>query len=66
MSKAKQKDLIKARKFWNMFRFIDDLAAIDNGGEFEKVYRETYPPELELKRENISKNEAYFLDLDIL
>lgn len=49
-----------------MFRFIDDLAAIDNGGEFEKVYRETYPPELELKRENISKNEAYFLDLDIL
>ena len=49
-----------------MFRFIDDLAAIDNRGEFEKVYRETYPLELELKRENISKNEAYFLDLDIL
>ena len=63
--KTKRKDLIMARKFGNVFRFIDDLAAINDSGEFEKIFREIYPPELELKRENISSTEASFLDLHI-
>ena len=63
--KTKRKDLILARKFGNVFRFIDDLAAINDSGEFEKVIQEIYPPELELKKENVNNTEASFLDLDI-
>ena len=48
-----------------MFRYIDDLTVIDDDGEFEKVYHEIYPPELELKRANSSDKEASFSDLDI-
>ena len=46
-----------------MFRFIDDLAAINDGGEFENSFHEIYPPELELKKENIGNTEGSFLDL---
>ena len=51
-----------ARKFSNIFRFIDDLMAINNGNEFENHYNETYPPELILKKENTSHTETSFLD----
>lgn len=47
-----------------MVRFIDDLTAINDGGEFEKIYREMYPPELQLKRENSSDNQASFFESD--
>ena len=47
--KTNRDDLIQSRKLSNMFQFIDGLTAI-NYGEFEKVYQEIYPPELELKR----------------
>ena len=56
----------KARKFGNVFRFIDDLIAINDGGEFENNYLEIYPPELILKKENTSSSEATFLDLHLL
>ena len=48
-----------------MFRFIDELATINDGGEFEKVYQKLYPTEIELKRENRSDIKAFPLDLDI-
>ena len=32
-----EKRPVEARKFSNMFRFRDYLAAINDGGEFEKV-----------------------------
>ena len=63
--KTKRKDLNQARKVSCMFRFIDDLAVINDCAEGEKVYHETYPPELELTRENRSDTKAFFLDLDI-
>ena len=64
--KEKWKDLIQARKFSNMSRFIVDLSVVINaGGEFGKVYHGIYPPKLQLRRENSSENEASFLDLDI-
>ena len=43
-----------ARKFGNIFRFIDDLIAINDGNEFENYYNEIYPCELILKKENTS------------
>ena len=58
MQKIKQKDLIQVRKFRNMFQFIDNQTAINVGGQFEKVYHEIYPTELELKYENSSDNKV--------
>lgn len=38
------------RKFANTFRFIDDLAVLNDGGEFERNFRKTFPRELELEK----------------
>ena len=65
MNELKKKDLIGARKLCNIFRFIDDLNAINDAGEFEKHFQDIYPGELELGKENSSNLEASFLDLDI-
>ena len=48
-----------------MFRFIDDLIAINVMGEFDQFYQEIYPSELELKKETICDKKASFLDLAI-
>ena len=61
----KKKDLAKARKFGSVFRFIDDLNVMNDDGIFEKHYREIYPPEMELSKENVGHEQASFLDLDI-
>ena len=65
LNKIKKYDNIKARKFGNIFRFIDDLIALNDGGEFEKCLHEIYPPELHLKKENRDNTHATFLDLDL-
>ena len=54
-----------ARKFGNIFRFIDDLIAINDGNEFENHYNEIYPSELILKKENTLHTETTFLDLHL-
>ena len=64
MKDLKKTNLITARKFSNTFRFIDDLNAMNDGGEFEKHFLEIYPPELELKKEHGNES-ASFLDLQI-
>ena len=51
-----------AKKFGNIFRFIDDLIAINNGKEFETHCNEINPPKLILKKENTSCTETTFLD----
>ena len=43
-----------------MFRFIHDLAGINNSRRFEKLYHEICYPELELELENRSDNKAFF------
>ena len=43
-------DLIKARKLFNILRFIDDLYSINCGGESQIILIPiTYPEELELQ-----------------
>ena len=49
-----------ASKFGTIFRFIDDLIAINDGNRFENHYNEIYPPKLILKKENTSHNRDYF------
>ena len=65
LKELKKIDTSKARRFGNVFRYIDDLCAINDGGQFENSYKDIYPPELELKKENIEYHNASFLDLDI-
>ena len=52
MNKLKKNYLIKARKLCNIFRFIDDLNSINDGGELESNYSNMYPEELQLGKEN--------------
>ena len=66
MNKLKKNYLIKAIKLCNIFKFIDDLNSINDGGEFESSYSNIYPMELQLGKENTDKHEAGFLDLVIL
>ena len=65
MNELRKNDLIKARKLCNIFRFINDLNSIDDGGEFESNYSNIYPEELQLGKENTDKHETIFLDLNI-
>ena len=52
-------------KFWHMYRFIDDLIAMNDSKEFENSLEEIYPAELELKKENANDSVETFLDLNI-
>ena len=54
----------KARCFHSTKRFIDDLCALNDGGEFGRAYKDIYPEELDLKIEH-SGLHASFLNLDI-
>ena len=65
LNKMKKENNILARKFNKIYRFIDDLLAINDGGEFEKCCSQIYPEELELKKENVSNIETNFLELNI-
>ena len=60
MNELKKNDLIKARKLCNIFRPIDDLNSINDGGKFESNYCNIYPEELQLGKENTDKHEAGF------
>ena len=46
LKSVKKTNNILARKFGDTFRFIDDLIAMNGGGQFEKAFVEIYPPEL--------------------
>ena len=54
----------RGRRFHGTFRFIDDLCALDDAGEFGKVLLGIYPTELKLKLEH-NGSHATLLDLDI-
>lgn len=56
-------DKRKARHFHSTKRFIDDLCALNDGGEFGRVHKDIYPNELDLKVEHFGSH-ATFLNLD--
>ena len=64
MSHLIASDKRKARHFHSTRRFIDDLCALNDGGEFGRAYKDIYPNELELKEEH-SGSHGTFLCLDI-
>ena len=63
--KLKKTDIVKARRFSNCFRFIDDLNIFNDCGEFSQYISEIYPKELTLNKENKCDQRASFLDLFI-
>ena len=64
MSDLIASDKVKARHFHSTRRFIDDLLALNDGGEFGRVHKDIYPSELELKEEH-SGSHGTFLSLEI-
>ena len=62
LSDVKQAEIIEA--FKSISRYLDDLLNIDNP-YFEGMANRIYPPELQLKKANISDTKAPFLDLHL-
>ena len=60
------KNEICIRRGFYMFHFIDNLFAINNHLEFDRNFKNIYPSELHLKKDNISACKASFLDLSII
>ena len=56
----KKISLQRARKYSLSFRFIDDLFIINDDGEFERSYKEIYPPELQLNKEHFGDKVSFF------
>ena len=48
-----------------MFRFIDDLHAVNNHLEFGRNFKNIFPLELQFKEKNIPILKASYLDLSI-
>ena len=54
-----------AKKLSNMYRYQDDCIAIDDDNLFGIHAARIYPPEMVLKKTNISPNKSTFLDLTV-
>ncbi len=48
-----------------VFRFIDDLIALNGNDEFLNSHHEIYPPEMKLKAENNCNQAASYLELGL-
>ena len=64
MSSLISSDKTKTSHFQSTKRFIDDLCAINDGGEFGRSFCDIYPKELELKAE-YQADHITFLNLNI-
>ena len=64
MSEFISTDKVKARHFHATKRFIDDLGTLNDGDVFNDVYKDIYPPELQLKVKLYGTHPT-FLNLDI-
>ena len=65
LSELKKTDPAHAQKFRYIFRFIDDPISLNDADEFLNSYKQIYPPEMQLKVENLDNQSASFLDLDL-
>ena len=66
MQELASTDFTSARRFYSHTRrFIDDLATINNQDHVLKNWKNIYPKELVLNKENDADHTASFLDLDI-
>ena len=54
---------INVQKINNFFQLIDHLLSLNDDSIFEKHYKDIYPQEVELKKENDNNSFASFLDI---
>ena len=64
MGKLIKEDIARAKTFHEIYRFIDDHWALNDGGEFQKSFKEIYLKELVLKLEH-SGSHTTFRNLNI-
>ena len=64
MSEVISNDKVKAHHFHATKRFIDEFGTSNDGGVLNDVYKDIYPPKLQLKVER-SGTHAFLLNLDI-
>ena len=64
INETKKADIGRARQFRNSFRFLNDLTALNDYGEFERSFLEINSRDQELKK-NFGRLEESFLDLMI-
>ena len=64
MSEIISNDNVKARHFHATKLFIDGLGTLNDGGVFNDVYKDIYPPKLQVKVKH-SSTHATFLNMDI-
>ena len=61
MDKENKKDSHKkSKKFAYSFGFINDLAVLKDSGEHKRIFRKTFPAELELKKKNDINTKVLF------
>ena len=48
-----KEDIALTKKFQGTFRFIDDICALNDGGQFQKSNKEIYPKDQVLKLERL-------------
>ena len=65
LKSIKKNNYVLARKFGQVFRYIDDLVALNDGHSFETFHEDIYPEELALNKENSDSHSTNFLDLHI-
>ena len=65
LDSIKKSNNILARKFGQVFRYIDDLLTLNDGNSFESHFKDIYPEELQLNKENADSSSTNFLDLHI-
>ena len=65
LTTLKMTDLSRAKNLRHVFRFIDDLIALNDNDEFMRSHKDIYPPEMEVTVENDTKYSASYLDLAI-
>ena len=65
MERLCKTDYFSAHKLNYTFRLIDDISSVNSDGIFEEHFKNIYPDNLILNKENSVDNRAYILDLDI-
>ena len=64
MTKTIKENKFRAMRYHGSSRFIDDMCCINDSNDFEKSFKQIYPPSMELKIEHHGQH-ATFLDLEI-
>ena len=60
---VKKRSIRQARRLANVFIFIDDIVAVSGGGEFEWGFKEIYPPEVIIEKENLIMKNIFWIYL---